>query len=344
MNINEELNKELKTKLFKTLAITSIVANVIGFLINILLYGLSGPIVIVGICCAVMIGFALLGVLTKRIDVAAVGIVCVGALFEFPLVLYVYGASSSEYLILAVACIALFLPKASQWIIFGVVFILDVACIIFSYIYPSEEEIITRELEIGSVLWAFCIVSIAMFLMVRLLIGQYEKQREQIVKMTEELEFVAHRDSLTGFYNRRYMMDTLEKWMTMPEKDFVIVHMDIDDFKVINDTYGYAFGDKVITELASILSKNISDKGFACRYSGQEFIALFDGANKEEVLDIFAKVKAEFEAFSQNEKQTEFTFSAGIFEDDKTLDFDEILATVDDRLIQAKRNGKNQIV
>jgi PleD family two-component response regulator len=55
-------------------------------------------------------------------------------------------------------------------------------------------------------------------------------------------------------------------------------------------------------------------------------------------------VKAEFEAFSQNEKQTEFTFSAGIFEDDKTLDFDEILATVDDRLIQAKRNGKNQIV
>ena len=65
MNINEELNKELKTKLFKTLAITSIVANVIGFLINILLYGLSGPIVIVGICCAVMIGFALLGAIRR---------------------------------------------------------------------------------------------------------------------------------------------------------------------------------------------------------------------------------------------------------------------------------------
>lgn len=344
MNINEELSKELKIKLFRTLAITAIVANVIGFLINILLYGFSGPIALVGGCCILMTIFAVIGTITKRIDVAAVGIVCVAALFEFPLILYVYGAATSAYLILAVAGIALFLPKGSQWVIFGVVFILDVLCIVFSYIYPSEVEKITKELELGTFLWAFCIVSIAMFLMVRLLIGQYDKQREQIVKMTEELEFVAHRDSLTGLYNRRYMMDTLEKWMTMPEKDFVIVHMDIDDFKVINDTYGYAFGDKVITELANILSKNISDKGFACRYSGQEFIVLFDGANKEEVMDIFANVKSELEAFSEREKQTKFTFSAGIFEDDKTLNFDEILATVDDRLLQAKRNGKNQIV
>ena len=120
--------------------------------------------------------------------------------------------------------------------------------------------------------------------------------------------------------------------------------VDIDDFKVINDTYGYTFGDKVIVALANILSNNLSNNDIACRYSGQEFIILFDGVNKEGVMEIFAKVKGEFEAFSEEEKQTKFTFSAGILVDDKTLDFDELLATVDERLIQAKRNGKNQIV
>lgn len=344
MNINEELNKELKVKLFRALAVTVATANAVGFFINILLHGFSSITYICGICSVAMVVFGVVGIATKRLDVAAVGIVAVAAVFEFPIILYSYGASASAYPILAVACIALFLPKSSQWVIFGTVFMINLMCIVVSYLYPRDIEEMTRESEMGTMLWAFCIVSISLFILVRILIVQYEKQRDQIVKMTEELEFVAHRDSLTGLYNRRYMMDNLEKWMTIPEKEFAIAHIDIDDFKVINDTYGYTFGDKVIVALANILSNNLSNNDIACRYSGQEFIILFDGVNKEGVMEIFAKVKGEFEAFSEEEKQTKFTFSAGILVDDKTLDFDELLATVDERLIQAKRNGKNQIV
>lgn len=344
MNINKELKKELKGSLFRTLAITAAIANAVGFLICFLLNGLSTPTIICGICCLILMSFGLFGFLTKKVEVASIGIVSCAALFELPLLIYVYGASTSAYLIMAVACIALFLPKSFQWIMFGIVFVIDIICITLSYILPNELDVVTRESDMLTTLWAYCIVALGVFIIVRMILKQYDMQRAQIIRMTEELEIVAHRDQLTGLYNRRYMMDTLEKWMTTIEKEFIVVHIDLDDFKVINDTYGFVFGDSVLVEFARILKENIKDVGFASRYGGQEFVVMIDKTGKEEALSILEKVNEEYAEFSAKTKQAKFTFSAGLVVDDKTLDLDEILATVDDKLHQAKRAGKNQII
>ena len=65
---------------------------------------------------------------------------------------------------------------------------------------------------------------------------------------------------------------------------------------------------------------------------------------KEETLNILEKVKEELAEFSTKTKQERFTFSAGMVVDDKTLDLDEILATANDKLYQAKRAGKDQVI
>ena len=344
MNINEELKKELKTKLFRTLAIIACVADGVGFLICFLLTGLTEATAMCGVCFVVLTGFGIFGWITKKIDVASTGIVSIAALLELPLLMYVYGAPTSAYLILAVAGIVLFLPKASQWVVFGIVFFIDIICIILSYMVPCDWGEQTTESEMLTVLWAYSIVAIALFVLVRIILQQYEKQRAQIVKMTEELALVAHYDQLTGLYNRRYMMDTLEKWMTDLEKDFIVIHIDLDDFKEINDKYGFVFGDSVLVEFANILKKNVEDVGFASRYDGQEFVVMIDKLGKDETLGILDNVKEELGEFSTNIKQDKFTFSAGMVVDDKTLDLDEILATANDKLHQAKRAGKNQVV
>lgn len=348
MNQNEELKRtlkrELKTKLFRVLAVTAFVANAVAFMICILLNGMSTPTCICGICCLVLMIFGIIGVVTKRKDVSAVGIVSIAAIFELPFFMYVYGPSTSAYLILAVACIALFLPKSIRWIMFGLVFIINVTCIILYYVVPAQIDALSKETEMFTMLWAYCIVAIALFALVQIIVKQYEMQRAQIMKMTGELELVAHYDQLTGLYNRRYMMDTLEKWMSTIDKDFIVIYIDLDDYKIINDTYGFVFGDKVLVEFSRILKENIGNMGFASRYGGQEFIVMIDNANKEDTLKMLEKVKEDYAKFSEESKQAQFTFSAGVVVDDKTLDLDEILGTADDRLRQAKRAGKNQIV
>ena len=344
MNIKKELKKELKTKLFRTLAITSCTANCVGFFINFLLHGFTKLALMCGACSVVLIALGLYGWFSKHMKFASMGIVSVAALFELPILIYAYGAYVSAYLILAVVCIALFLPKSSQWVMFGIVFIIDTICITLSYIVPSDFSKNTQESNMMTMLWAYCIVAIAVFVLVRIIILQYENQRAQIMKMTEELELVAHYDQLTGLYNRRYMMDTLEKWMTELDKEFIVVHIDLDDFKEINDTYGLVFGDSVLAEFGKILKENVKNIGFASRYGGQEFAMMIDKASKKETLEILEKIKEDFAQFSARAKQARFTFSAGLVVDDKTLDLDEILATADDKLRQAKRSGKNQII
>ena len=344
MNINEELKKELKEKLYKTLVRTAVLANAVGFMICFLLNGIKKPTILCGVCCLILLGFGIYGTKSKNIKVASTGIIFIATIIELPILFYIYGASTSPYLILAIAYIALFLPKSLQWIMFGLVFVMDVASITLSYLVPSKMGQISHETEMLNMLWAFCIVGITIFAVVQVITGQYVMQRAEIVKMTEELSLVAHYDQLTGLYNRRYMMDTLEKWMAILDKDIIIVHIDLDDFKVINDTYGFVFGDTVLVEYAKILQENVKDVGFASRYGGQEFVVMIDKANKDEVLNILEKIKEEYNDFSAKSKNAKFTFSAGVLVDDKSLDLDEILATVDDKLRQAKRAGKNQIV
>lgn len=343
MIVNEELNRELEIKLFRPLAIVACLANVVGFWVCFLLNGVLQTTIICGICSLIIAAFGIFGWKTGRVEVASTGIVSIVAFLELPVFIYVYGVSMSAYLILAVAGIVLFLPKSSQWIMFGIVFLIDIICIALSYIEPFDWPEETETALMLASMWAYCIVAITLFVLVRIIFIQYDKQRSEIIKMTEELELVAHYDQLTGLYNRRYMMDTLEKWMTTTDKDFIVVHVDLDDFKMINDTYGFVFGDTVLVEFSKILKENVKDVGFASRYGGQEFVVMIDNASKEETIALLEKVKEEFNDFSAKAKQARFTFSAGLVVDDKTLDLDEILATADDRLRQAKRAGKNQI-
>ena len=344
MNIKEEVRKELKVKLFKLFARTAFLANVVGFMICFLLTGIKIPTIFCGMCCLIILAFSIYGLKSQNINVSSLLIVIIAALIELPFLFYTYGPSLSPYLILAVAYIAVFLPKTLRWVMFGLVFVVDAASITLSYMLPSKLDPLSHETEMLNMLWAFCIVGITVFAVVQIIVGQYAMQRAEIIKMTEELALVAHHDQLTGLYNRRYMMDTLEKWMGMLDKDIVVVHIDLDDFKVLNDKYGFVFGDSVLVEFSRILRDNFQEKGVVSRYGGQEFMLMIDKANRDEVIAILEKVRDEYIDFAVKTKNAKFTFSAGIVVDDKSLDLDEILASVDEKLLQAKRAGKSQIV
>ncbi|HKL87177.1 MAG TPA: diguanylate cyclase, partial [Treponemataceae bacterium] len=91
-------------------------------------------------------------------------------------------------------------------------------------------------------------------------------------------------DSLTGIFNRRYMDIILKKEINRSaryKKDFSIVLLDIDNFKIVNDTRGHPFGDKVLRKLSNLLRESLREEDVLCRYGGEEFLVILPETNRD---------------------------------------------------------------
>jgi diguanylate cyclase (GGDEF)-like protein len=101
-----------------------------------------------------------------------------------------------------------------------------------------------------------------------------------------ELDRLAHTDSLTGLYNRRYWEPELERHVELYKRyrhPFAILMLDFDNLKWVNDTFGHAAGDTALTHLATVMRMNIRDVDISCRFGGDEFLILMPEADKNAI-------------------------------------------------------------
>jgi diguanylate cyclase (GGDEF)-like protein/PAS domain S-box-containing protein len=104
------------------------------------------------------------------------------------------------------------------------------------------------------------------------------------LRLREVLRNQAIRDPLTGLFNRRYMEETLEREISRASRQKLIVGVimiDIDHFKLFNDTYGHKAGDIMLKEVGRFLQTNVRKEDIACRFGGEEFIVIMIGASRE---------------------------------------------------------------
>jgi diguanylate cyclase (GGDEF)-like protein len=151
----------------------------------------------------------------------------------------------------------------------------------------------------------------------------------------KQLEVLATTDQLTKLYNRRYFED----YFTHLEKDGVVILLDIDHFKRVNDQYGHPSGDAVLIELADCLRNHFGDD-VICRYGGEEFAVLVEGGNLDAVSIAGEGLRVAFE-----NRRTKFTctISIGICRYHRD-NFSQTMSQVDKLLYQAKNNGRNCVV
>lgn len=167
-----------------------------------------------------------------------------------------------------------------------------------------------------------------------------------------ELAFQKDHDPLTSLPNRRMFMRSFEIELQRRERynaDLSVVSLDIDHFKVVNDTWGHAVGDEVLKELGKklITSKRIYD--IAARIGGEEFAMLLPGSGAHRAQFIVQRILNDFREtpfIAPDGTQFNVTFSAGItsVKGSKTTKIDEILNIADKALYQAKNSGRNKIV
>ncbi len=169
--------------------------------------------------------------------------------------------------------------------------------------------------------------------------------------LMEKLRDTSLRDGMTGLYNRRFLEEIIDKIMSHANRHketYAVMMLDVDFFKMVNDTYGHDTGDKVIIALAKVLKNSIREADLAIRYGGEEFLVLLANATDDGVMQVAKKIHSAFGALSFDVGHTEAlkkTLSIGIAK--FPTDGDTIWKCIkyaDTALYEAKNTGRNKIV
>lgn len=171
----------------------------------------------------------------------------------------------------------------------------------------------------------------------------------EIIEMMQHLQIQAHRDFLTGLYNRRYFFDRaglIHKEALAGETGSIALAMlDLDGFKSINDTHGHEAGDQVIKEAARVMQENSKGKDIIARMGGEEFCILFRDSTREDAIHFFESLRRQMEeriVFSGRER-IRFTISIGLCTE--MMDTVELMIQKADQLLyQAKAEGRNRLI
>jgi len=125
--------------------------------------------------------------------------------------------------------------------------------------------------------------------------GRVLELQEKLLEAQEALRLEAARDHLTGLWNRRMILDQLHRELRRAaheQRPLAIVLVDLDHFKVINDTHGHAAGDEVLQETARRIRSAMRDYDFIGRYGGEEFLLLLPGCEAYSAGDVAERVRA----------------------------------------------------
>lgn len=181
------------------------------------------------------------------------------------------------------------------------------------------------------------------------LIDDLRNKMQKIESMTGEMSYQASHDMLTGLINRREFEARLEKAITdvrHNKRNHVLCYMDLDEFKVVNDTCGHVAGDALLQNLAKHLENEIRNTDTIARLGGDEFGLLLPLCNIDKARDIANNLRQTIKDFQfvWDEKAFDIGVSIGLVEineDMRTLN--DILKAADSACYVAKDLGKNRI-
>jgi diguanylate cyclase (GGDEF)-like protein len=171
------------------------------------------------------------------------------------------------------------------------------------------------------------------------------------LRLQDVLRYQAIRDPLTGLYNRRFMLETLEREifrMKRKEAAMSIIMLDLDHFKRFNDTYGHSAGDELLKAMGNLLLHHVRKEDVACRYGGEELTLIFPEISLETACARAEELRRKVEEFHPKylgEGLGSVTVSMGVAvypEHGQTPE--ALLKAADEALYQAKHQGRNRVV
>ena len=172
-----------------------------------------------------------------------------------------------------------------------------------------------------------------------------KKMNYEVIKRENNLKYISETDPLTGCYNRRAIIDLIEKEIEQSKNfnlNFSLIMFDLDKFKKINDTFGHLFGDTVLKDISKAISSNIKATDIFGRYGGEEFLILLPNTKLREGVIIAERLRMTIEKMTWK-YDTVITVSMGVVKNLPNDTLDLVLGRVDNLLYRAKKNGRNRV-
>lgn len=174
------------------------------------------------------------------------------------------------------------------------------------------------------------------------------QQVDSRIQRGQEIRYLASRDSLTGVLNHGQIMDAAAHALRLAARQqnpTVIVMIDLDHFKGVNDKYGHVGGDKVLISLGQLLLQSVRDTDYVGRYGGEEFMVVFSDTDPSvietkmnNILTAFLQIN-----YTVAEKSFHCSFSAGLASSINHEKLSELISSADAALYAAKEAGRSKI-
>lgn len=172
--------------------------------------------------------------------------------------------------------------------------------------------------------------------------------QDELRRANELLLEISHTDHLSGLYNRRYLMDILEREFTRTRRtggslSFLI--LDIDFFKEINDTYGHQEGDAVLARAATVFREQLRGYDTPVRFGGDEFVAVLPAASRHDAMIVAERIRNALQEIMFDGKLETVRLSASlgvaVYPSEGVASVADLIREADSALYRAKSKGRN---
>ena len=177
------------------------------------------------------------------------------------------------------------------------------------------------------------------------------RQRAELAQALEQIRQLATHDDLTGLLNRRAMLDRMQleqRRSLRSGSPLLIAQLDIDHFKVVNDTHGHAAGDLVLQSFADTVRRNVRDTDVLARWGGEEFVLLLCDTPAADAVALMERLRQAVQAMqvpvAQGGQPITVTVSIGLARHAPADPLAGTLERADQALYAAKAGGRNRVV
>ncbi len=183
-----------------------------------------------------------------------------------------------------------------------------------------------------------------------LLSKKVDERTQELQLKNKILRELSIKDPLTNLYNRRYFVERLHQEFERAKRyknSLILVMLDIDNFKDINDEYGHEAGDEYLKEMAAHIQQSLRGSDIAARIGGEEFCIIYPDSKIDFIQSTVERIRVKLAEMTVNYDGHTISSSCsfGVAEiNDKTTNYKELMKQADQCLYQAKNTGRNKVV